>query len=67
MRCLKKDLKIFIVRIIMDNGKNVLSRIYAQDTFQKINIGQMKVKKNILIIGFNNLMNFSVQKNGKLD
>ena len=67
MQCLKKDQRISIVKTIMDSGKNVQDRIYAQDIYRGINIGQMRDKKNISIIGFNNLMKFSVLKNGKLD
>ena len=67
MQCLKKDQRISIVKTIMDSGKNVQDRIYAQDIYQGINIGRMRDKKNISIIGFNNLMNFSVLENGKSD
>jgi len=64
MHFLRKDLKTFTAEIIKAVGANVLSNIFVQITFQKINTEQMKEMKNILITGFNNLMNYYALKNG---
>ena len=51
----------------MGNGKNVQDKKFVQDTCREISIDLMRMMKNILIIGFNNLMNYCVLKNGRLD
>ena len=67
MLFLRKDLKIFTARTTMDNGRNVRGNIFAPITFQKINIDLMKEMRNISIIGFNSLMSFYAQRNGRSD